>query len=256
MDAPTPADRQIQILPTSAATGDSMRMARARMALVAPPRSMPSAEEIRARAKWKRVRPSVRRRLRADFKLIVDQCLEIIASNDLFEGLFDDPDNIDLINHTAPEFFNAVQEMLYDRWILRVYKLGDTANAGRRETRRHNMSIRNLDRSLSRAGLRSAAIRAASKGILRYWHLIRLARNKVVAHADRRTFRSRRRLGQHEARDIKDFLASIQHYCDAVGRAVLNWPGELGSTASGDAGVVLSFLRDGLEAQQTHEARR
>jgi hypothetical protein len=215
------------------------------------PRYTPSPEERRAQriadVKWRKVRPSVRRSLKRDFDIVFDQCLQIVACNDLFEGLFGDDAPRDLLKNTAVAFFNDVNAMLIDRWVLLVYKLGDAANSARSAKRRHNMSVRNLNRSLKAAGLRTSAIRKATAGIQRYWRIIRTSRNKVIAHACRRTYRSRRCIGAHPASEIWDFLRNVQDYCDHVGRALRRFKGDLGSGSRGDAGILLRFLEDGLE---------
>lgn len=208
-----------------------------------PPSERDLAEKREARAKLRKVGKSKLRSLRKDFSLVMQQCIDLLDLHALHNELFGTEEASKILRSTAHEFFDRLSGILQAQWIIEAFKLGDKASHGRRLGRKENMSVPNLDRSLRMAKLRTKEIVHASKGIRRYWRIVRLPRNKIVAHASRRHYRSGRGIGGHSEHEVRGFLQAMQDYCSAVGKAIGRWPGELRSGAQDDAWKLLKHLR-------------
>lgn len=93
----------------------------------------------------------------------------------------------------------------------------------------------------------SDEIATYSQELLRYRLLIIDARNRLVAHLDRKAVMAGRPLGAHPEQEVKLFFANLSGYVDAVGNAVGVGPLDFRTSAApGDATDLLRTLRRAL----------
>lgn len=84
-----------------------------------------------------------------------------------------------------------------------------------------------------------------SKSLLEYGQKLLPARHKRIAHFDRKHHISKTVLGETTEDELENFLINIQHYCDAVGRAIGLGPLDFTSSSCiGDVNDLLRILRD------------
>lgn len=193
-----------------------------------------------------RLMPAVRRKIMASQKLIDDFCMfrdhciiirwDYNTYNHLFFSGVDE-----LLNKTAPVFFNDIAEIMHRDWLLQVCKIMDPSTKKIKGIIYETISIELLNIRLSEKNLLTDQIKKLSSQILAYGDLIKPARNKRIAHFDRDSAVSGIVLGDHDEKSLSDFLANLQQYCDEVGRAI--GVGPLDFSASGCKGDVLDLIR-------------
>lgn len=159
----------------------------------------------------------------------------------------------DLLQRTAPLFFYELNNVLLEYCRLQACKLTDPAESRGEES----LTVCNLNEHLQREDLLNQAIKDAAAGLMRYRDLVKRARNKVIAHLDKKAVLANQPIGAHSEQDVIDFLAALQTYNDEVGRAVGEGPLDFTST-SGDGDVLdlLRFLRAGLKEEDAKTASR
>jgi hypothetical protein len=191
--------------------------------------------------------------LRKAFLRFRDECIWIGGCFEMFGAVFRPPHQpADLLNRTAPLFFSDLQRILIEYWFLQACRITDPAGSGDRES----LTVDNLNRQLRAEGLLTRSIEKAAAGVQRYRRFVANARNKRVAHFDKRAALSRRTKGAHKEKEVAAFLEHMQVYCDEVGRAVGVGPLAFMSTSGpGDAIDLLVFLRAGLKAKDAERRR-
>lgn len=179
-----------------------------------------------------------------DFCMFREHCIIIRRDYNTYNHLFFSGVD-ELLNETAPIFFNDIAEIMQRDWLLQVCKIMDPPTKMIKKTIYETISIELLNAQLSTENLLAGQIKKLieelSSKILAYGHLIELARNKRIAHFDRDSAVSGIVLGDHDEKSLSDFLANLQQYCDEVGRVI--GVGPLDFSASGCKGDVLDLIR-------------
>ncbi|MFN9332773.1 MAG: hypothetical protein ACK6D1_09270 [Planctomycetota bacterium] len=151
----------------------------------------------------------------------------------------------DLLHRTAPLFFDELNHVLLEYCRLQACKLTDPAESRGDES----LTVCNLNGHLQREGLYTQAIEGAAAGLMRYRDLVKRARNKVIAHLDKKAVLANQPIGAHSEQDVIDFLDALQTYNDEVSGAVGEVPLDFtGTSGAGDVWDLLKFLRAGLES--------
>jgi len=179
-----------------------------------------------------------------DFCMFREHCIIIRRDYNTYNHLFFSGVD-ELLNKTAPVFFNDIAEIMQRDWLLQVCKIMDPPTKKIKKTIYETISIKLLNAQLSTENLLTGQIkkliRELSSKILAYGDLIKPARNKRIAHFDRDSAVSGIVLGYHDEKSLSDFLANLQQYCDEVGRVI--GVGPLDFSASGCKGDVLDLIR-------------
>lgn len=175
-----------------------------------------------------------------DFCLFRDHCIIIQRDYNTYNNLFFSGAD-ELLNKTAPGFFNDIAEIMHRDWLLQVCKIMDPPTKKIKGIVYETISIELLNTRLSEEFLLTDQIKKRSSQILAYGDLIKPARNKRITHFDRDCAVSGIVLGEHDEKALNDFLANLQQYCDDVGWAI--GIGPLDFSASGCKGDVLDLIR-------------
>ena len=112
--------------------------------------------------------------VRAPLSLLTGEALDLSSDWKLFNGLFvDAAENIELINKTAPMFFQRIQSLLYESLLIGVSRFTD------------RQSMRNGNQNLVLDDLFTDEKPSQLKELEETTQNIRKIRHKVVGHLDR-----------------------------------------------------------------------
>ena len=193
------------------------------------------AADLRRSAKTKKML-----KLREDFELLRNHCIEIRHNFNTYTTLFKD-ENREILSKVAATFFSEIAEILHRDWILQACKLMDPAITKRQGTELENITIQLINNQLEAESLLNSEIENVTKSILQYGRKIKPARNKRLAHYDREYQVKELTLGQTTEEELFNFLFDIQKYCDLVGGTI--GIGPLDFSCSSCSGDVLDFLK-------------
>ena len=187
--------------------------------------------------------------LRQAFVAFREQSIWLRTCFNTFDALFQQEHRPkDLLQRTAPLFFNELNHVLLEYCRLQACKLTDPAGSWGRES----LTVCNLNAHLQREGLMNQPIENAAAGLMRYRQLVKDSRNKGIAHLDKAATLANQPLGEHAEQDVVDFLDSLQTYNDEVGEVVGEGPLDFrGTSGQGDVLTLLQFLRAGLASKDT-----
>ena len=190
---------------------------------------------------------------REDFKNFRVECSWLSMTYEVYRDLFENGAELSesgaetekILQDSAPEFFKHLNATLIDSFFLQACRLTDRAGKGSKV----NLTSQYIDEHLCRKCLMTPGIMQHSCALLRFRKVLLPARNQIIAHADRKTIREAKSLGEHTKGEATAFLQSLQSYCDAVGSAIgvrsLNFVSI--PIGSGDAFDLLKVLKRGLE---------
>ena len=148
-----------------------------------------------------------------------------------------------MLQQAAPAFFQEINLILLEHFVLQVCRITDPASSNGRE----NLTIKNLNQALAKEGIFSTHIAEQSERIHKYRSLVVDARNQIVSHADKAKILSRTESDPHARSDVKDFFAGLYKYVDLVGEALGVGPLDFTYTGSeGDVEALVSCLKRGL----------
>jgi hypothetical protein len=191
--------------------------------------------------------------LRQAFVAFREQSIWLRTCFNTFDALFQQEHQPkDLLQRTAPLFFNELNHVLLEYCRLQACKLTDPADTWSTEAqaRVESLTIHNLNRDLEREKLKNQAIDDASAALMRYRKLVKPSRHKAIAHLDKAATLANQPIGAHAEQDVVDFLASLQTYNDEVGDVVGEGPLDFrGTSGQGDVLTLLQFLRAGLASK-------
>jgi hypothetical protein len=178
--------------------------------------------------------------LKSEFLAFREQCIWTRSCFNLYSDLYESgPETLDLLNRTAPIFFQDINWILIDYCLIQIGKHLDP----KQTMGRTNLTIEYLDSELVKAQLMNPDIRNLSGDLTNYRALIKDARNRILSHTDRDAVLSNHRFGAHTKEQVLDFFENLQQYCDAVGNAVGVGPLDFRATpAPGDAQNLLQCL--------------
>ncbi|ANH68246.1 hypothetical protein [Mitsuaria sp. 7] len=190
--------------------------------------------------------------LRETFLALREQCIWIRTCFNTFIGLFESGGvRHQLMDKTAPLFFQEINRILYENYILQVCKLTDKASTPVKGGKRLNLTVAHVNELLNAEGMMNQAIQDATVGLDRFRTLIEEARNRLVGHSDKVAVLSFVPLGTHTQQESLAFFGYMFNYVDAVGNAIGVGPLDFGTTSSsGDVHDLFKALNGG---QYPHE---
>ena len=178
------------------------------------------------------------------FLALRQECVWVQSCFNTFCALFESSDETSAVLHqSAPAFFRDINLILLEHFILQVCRITDPASSNGRE----NLTIKNLNQTLTKEGLFSTEIAEQAERIHKYRTLIVDARNQIVSHADKTKILSRTESNPHARSDVEDFFSGLYKYVDLVGEALGVGPLDFTYTGSeGDVEALVSCLKRGL----------
>lgn len=111
---------------------------------------------------------------------------------------------------------------------------------------RHNISIKLINTQIAsqfegdKCRKQIDSINTLTKNITDYGKKLSLARNRIIAHSDKNTYKEGLVLGETSKKDLDNFIGNIQEYCDLVGNLI--GVGALDFRCSSSPGDVLDFV--------------
>jgi hypothetical protein len=182
-------------------------------------------------------------------KLIYDfeqlrECMMIVRRDyNTYTALYSD-ENRSLLTAIAPTFFTDVAEILQRDWILQTVKLMDPATTNVRGESRENLTIQLVSQQLEAEALVTGDIRDKEKAILEFGEMLKLARNRILAHRDRLSHYGGLAMGATSDEQCNAFINDIQSYSDLVGNQIGIGPLDFSSSGcKGDVHDLLKHMR-------------
>ncbi|WP_207835579.1 hypothetical protein [Pseudomonas sp. 43(2021)] len=173
------------------------------------------------------------------FLTLRDDCIWLQTTfnymNVLFESENSERDS--LMRRTAPIFFEDLNRVLIEYFVVNVYRLTDRPQGMGRQ----NLTISGLNEKLKSDGLMNTVIERSAAGMLEFGQKLKDARHRIVAHSDWDTALNKLVLGVHSDEERKEFFFHMYTYVDAVGEALGVGPLDFRST--GGVGDALDLLR-------------
>ena len=196
-----------------------------------------------------------------DFEMFRDHCAYIRQCFNTYNYLFDKK-NHELLEKISKAFFDEIHSILHQHWILQVCKLMDP------ETTRKckNISIKLITNQVvsyldkEKENIESLTkeiekIKSLTKEIENFGADLAPARNKIIAHLDKKSIEDGKALGE-TTKEVDDFVKNIQEYCDLVGNITEVGPSDFScSSTQGDVSSFLCFIGDVKEMVMTKDKK-
>jgi len=170
-------------------------------------------------------------------------------------------DTVDLLNRSAPSFFNICQGVLIDSVLLGISRITEPAETGKGKTKQLNLTLRRLAATIDPADyptLRSDIDKSlvAAEG---YFAFAKALRHKLIAHNDLLVHqkiaappppKADRQKIEAALQTIRDIMNLVDEYVTGTttGYSMIVLPGD------GDA--LIACLRDAESYREQHQRRR
>ena len=173
-----------------------------------------------------------------DFEWFRSVCIKLRNTFNTYLHLYEGDDGTDdALKNAAHLFFSDLNEWLIQLIFLQIGRLTDPAYTGGRS----NLSVCWIVEEVGKVGGLTPEIDDLAADLMRFRENIKLARNRVVSHADLQTFREGITLGSHSRDEAFRFFDDLQKFTDAVGIAIGVGPLDYGTQAG--SGDVLDLIR-------------
>lgn len=182
-----------------------------------------------------------------DFEFFREHCIQIRKEYNIYSNLFCE-ENRDVLSKVAATFFTDIAEIIHRDWKLQVCKIMDKASINGRE----NITLDLINKQLDDTSKNTQEIRDTYTHLKRFGKKLAAARNKHLAHFDRKFQIKGQPLGGTSEKDLSNFLNDMQRYCDQVGKAIDL--GTLDFSCSACAGDELDLLKNLKAAVKKEEA--
>lgn len=178
--------------------------------------------------------------IKRTFLMFRDECTWVQTCFNTFQALYKGGSKVDeLLQNTAPVFFEELNKIYVEYWILIVCRITDPSNTKGDD----NLTVKYLVEGLTQHGLISSEITQIACSLDSYRMLVNDARNKLVTHADRDSYLQGNVLGGSSEEAIEQFLLNLQQFNNLVGEAVGEGPLDYQATScSGDVYDLLQVL--------------
>lgn len=171
--------------------------------------------------------------LRSDFDWFRDQCMKLRNLFNTYLILYSDDDTQNLLKESAGLFFDDLYHWMKEVYYLQVGRLTDPVEMMSYK----NLSIATIVKHLRAANIITDSIEKCAKELGAYGKLTKNARNKLYAHSDLETYRSKATLSSHSEQEMGMFFTNLQRFTDEVGIALGVGPLDY-STQAGEGDVV------------------
>ena len=178
--------------------------------------------------------------IQEDFLALREECMWTMKCYKNFRHLYEHDRTLDLLKYSAGRFFHDMNIVLQEYCLLQIGKMTDPAITKIRGGERENLTIPNLDARLKAENFWGHEISELSEKIMSYRDVIQESRNRVIAHADKKTFLQNLTIGEHTEQMVRSFFENLNAYTDAVG--VVLGMGPLDYRACPGKGDVIDFV--------------
>ncbi len=179
--------------------------------------------------------------LQRTFVALREECIWLRICFNTYAALYESGEETTQLLRGSPEiFFSDMRRILIEYTYLQACKITDAPEFNGRQ----NLTVHAMNASLDDAGLLSEEIRTHANGVLRYRRFLTKARNRLIAHLDKRAVLSGQPMGGHDTKEVSAFFEALQEYCDSVGRRIGEGPLDFRTNAGpGDALDLVRVLR-------------
>lgn len=168
-----------------------------------------------------------------EFKALRERFIWIRVCFNTFDALYGgDEDAKATMEKSAVTFFSDLNRVLQEYCLLQFCRITDPPS---------DLAVSRIVNGLRAEGLLTTEIEKSANGMLAYRTLIVGARNKIIAHSDRKVALSETVLGEHTEKELEQFFEDMFAFNDDVGRAL--GIGPLDFRATPCEGDVLDLLR-------------
>lgn len=143
------------------------------------------------------------------------QVVWLLKVRDIFAELFEDEQSEVLMEKTARSFFVDLGSIMHCYLLLECAKITDRAKTGDKE----NLTIDNLIESIKWPPDIRKKLEALRDKTNPFRNRILPARHKLLAHSDKETVLADRTLGEFPEGEEKQFLKTLQRFCDVIYKA-------------------------------------
>ena len=156
--------------------------------------------------------------VKAAFEAFRQQCIWFQTCLDTFQHLYDcGPEVTNVLGKSAIHFFTDLNFILQEYTLLLAANLSDPAQTGKRT----NLTMEHLHEVMAAAGIPlSVEAKRHADAIYKLRDVIKLSRNRYIAHLNKDTVLNNTVLSGHTPQEMYDFIRALQAYCDEIGRAV------------------------------------
>lgn len=152
-------------------------------------------------------------------KKIVDkfchQVVWLLNVRRIYAELFEDEQSQVLMEKTASSFFGDLNRVMHGYLLLELTKITDPVKTCEKE----NFTIDNLIESIKWPPDIRKKLKALRDKTKPFRNRILPARHKLLAHSDKETVLADRTLGEFPEGEEKQFLKTLQRFCDVIYKA-------------------------------------
>lgn len=151
------------------------------------------------------------------------------------------PGRIDLLNSAAAYFFRTVQDSLWERTLLKIARLTDPAQTGKRK----NLSLHTLANAIDDPALKAATLLSIDDALSKC-EFARDWRNRHIAHADMDLAlnEAAQPLAEASRQTVNEALSAIQDVLNSVAIPLLGSATHFDAMAILNSGDDLVYLLD------------
>jgi hypothetical protein len=159
------------------------------------------------------------------------------AVHTIYLELFEDEGAEHLLQKTAPSFFVDINKMLVDYFLLSVARILDPPRMGRFE----NFTVDNFLETIDWPEYARGGLSDLNKTLQAFKAHIAPARNKLIAHLDKKAFIDDHVLGEFPEGQDREVIKALEDMCNVMHKASF---GEIfGSISVGVGGDVLDLKK-------------
>jgi len=185
----------------------------------------------------------------SEFRAFRSRCMNLRNNFNSYRYLFEDKDNTDRMKEIACQFFQDFEAIFAKHLILEVCVLTDPA-----EQRGNNNLTIDAIVKLIKNSEKSYFINKLSENLNEFGRLVRDARRKLIAHADKNSSLAGHRLGEATPDQWDAFWNNLQEFNDEVGSILGVGPLDYSfQPEQGDVQDFITFLRR-AESQERRNA--
>jgi hypothetical protein len=149
-----------------------------------------------------------------------DQVFWLRVVHNIYKELFEDEEARILTERTAPSFFGHLNTVLHYYLLLEFVKITDPATSMGQE--QENFTIDNLIESIVWPKDVSQKLKSLNEKTKTFRKYTKMARDKLLAHMDKKIFLSGKILGEFPEGEDERFLKTLEEICDITHEVCFN----------------------------------
>lgn len=172
-----------------------------------------------------------------------EECVWVWSVREHFRELFEKGDErLNLLTEVADGFFKDLNTILSEYIILQICKITDPSHSARNGGNK-SLTVEYIC-GMDWPDETKAELKDLADEIAKFRKKVEKARNKVIAHADVKTYIQNIALGEFNQEDEEKFWEALQKFVDLVYDKTFSGPFPINATLSGDAISLIAMLKD------------